>query len=161
MAEKIFRLRELRPHLGQEGGAVRTFCNDDAINIWPQFGDKIIAISVLKLLRFGKDADLYFNRSKLIRSKRSKTWITKGRVDGIFANPVNNGAGSSKGTDTPSQLSADGQGDKNPAFLLQCRFRQNSTVTDIILFNSKPERNHGARQTDQRPPLLLRQGSLH
>ena len=59
MGKEYFRIWQLFPHLGQKGRAGDIFFDNDAVNVGPEFGDKIRAVFIGQ--RFGLSKDAYFN----------------------------------------------------------------------------------------------------
>jgi len=80
MAEKLFRLRQLIPDLGQEGSPRLTIGEYHPVNAWAQFPDQVFPIGILKKGSRGENRDIDSHPVQFLRNQGRKTEIMEGAL---------------------------------------------------------------------------------
>ena len=119
MAEKLFRLRQLIPDLGQEGSPRLTIGEYHPVNAWAQFPDQVFPIGILKKGSRGENRDIDSHPVQFLRNQGRKTEIMEGGMQGIPFNTLDKSIRRFDISYASPQLSSDFQGHKRAALPAQ------------------------------------------
>lgn len=108
MGQEVGGLRQLIPHLGQEGRAVAAGRQDDAVDAGAQPSQQVRLVHHRQSGRGGQDADFHNGVRKLVRGQRREARIARGGRDGIGLDVLAQGAVGLKAADAAAQRPARG-----------------------------------------------------